>query len=318
MADKKISDLPALVGTAPLTALVEIEDAGTSKKSTIQQVLDNILAGVSSAFDTLAEIATALGTKLTAANNLSDLADFIAARANLGVSYGETRGRFYEKTDCNCIGPTVTGGYYGGGMIASFGGTGATVSPVSSPAAPSVGVVSLDMGTTTTGRSALGLVASVANTAFRFGQGRTRFLSRFAIPVLSNGTDTFTTRLGFVQYTTTESSNAAYFRYTDGVNSGKWQAVTRSGGVETAVDTGVTVVAGTFQRFEIDVNAAGTSVAFYIDGVQAPASPITTNIPTGSNVTGYGVYAQKSAGTTATSGGHVDAIEVEQLLTSAR
>jgi hypothetical protein len=67
----------------------------------------------------------------------------------------------------------------------------------------------------------------------------------------------------------------------------------------------------------IDVNAAGTSAIFAVDG--ATVATITTNIPTGSGrELGYGAFALKSAGTTATSGGYVDYQEVEYLFTTAR
>ena len=64
-----------------------------------------------------------------------------------------------------------------------------------------------------------------------------------------------------------------YFQATD---TGNWQAVTNDGTATTS-DTGV-AQATTFKRFEYLINAAGTSVAFYIDGVLVATH--TTNIPT--------------------------------------
>ncbi|MFV4701614.1 hypothetical protein ACNJUI_21545, partial [Mycobacterium tuberculosis] len=89
--------------------------------------------------------------------------------------------------------------------------------------------------------------------------------AKHAVHTLSDGTNTYTTRLGFIDSNGGESTDGVFFRYTDGVNAGKWQAVCRSNGTETTADTGITPVADTWHLFEIDVNADGTSVSFSID-----------------------------------------------------
>lgn len=232
------------------------------------------------------------------------------AASDVGLGYGSPRNRFYAYTDCiQASGSTFTDHW-----ATSYAGTGSQ--PFSVPSvAGTLGVITLNLGTTTTGR------ASWADNSFQtiiMGQGQARFQSKFAIHVLSDGTNTYTTRLGFIDSATAESTDGCFFRYTDSVNGGKWQAVCRSNNTETAVDTGVTPVADAFQRFEIIVNAAGTSASFFIDGVQVGGA-VTTNIPTGaSRVTGYGAMGLKSAGTTSTSAGYIDYMEVEVLFTSAR
>ena len=114
-----------------------------------------------------------------------------------------------------------------------------------------------------------------------------------------------------------EPTDGAFFRYTDGVNAGKWQAVTRSNGTETATDTGVAVIADAWKRFEIDVNAAGTSAVFKIDGTTVATN--ATNIPTGAGrETSFGLAAIKSAGTTNTAMLYVDWAEADFLFTTAR
>lgn len=153
-----------------------------------------------------------------------------------------------------------------------------------------IGVWSSSTGTTTTGRAGMAKGGIVI-----FGTGHIwswRF--RQAIGVLSDGTDTFTVRLGFGdQVNAGEHSEGIIFRYTHSVNSGKWQAVTISGGSETAEDTGV-LADTVFHVFKIEVNAAGTEVKFYIDG--ALTNTITTTIPTS---TGINFKIDKTAGTTA-------------------
>ena len=72
---------------------------------------------------------------------------------------------------------------------------------------------------------------------------------------LSDGTNTFTVRLGFIDTDTGESTDGCFFRYTDGTNSGKWQGVCRNNNTESTCDTGITVAAATFYRLNVKVNA---------------------------------------------------------------
>ena len=74
------------------------------------------------------------------------------------------------------------------------------------------------------------------------------------------------------------------FEYNDSQNGGRWQAIAHDG-IETSVDTGITVAADTWYNLELEINAAGTSVEYFIDG--ASVATIATNIPTG---TGFGLF----------------------------
>lgn len=74
------------------------------------------------------------------------------------------------------------------------------------------------------------------------------------------------------------------FEAIDNENGGRWQAICHDG-AETSVDTGVAVGTSTYHNFEFEVNTAGTSVEFFIDGVSV--ATITTNIPSG---TGFGHF----------------------------
>ena len=82
-------------------------------------------------------------------------------------------------------------------------------------------------------------------------------------------------RIGFetAQTASGDPTNGIFFRAT---NLGNWYAVTRSGGAETATDSGV-AQSTTFHQFKILQNSVGTSVTFYIDGVLKATH--TTNIP---------------------------------------
>lgn len=155
----------------------------------------------------------------------------------------------------------------------------------------SIGWVQSQTGTDTTGRSGY----QSQTMSFRFDQGILFLETKIVIPTLSDGTETFTFLGGFADAVTTSIVDGAFFRYTHSVNSGKFEAVTRSNSVETAADTGITVVAGT--AYKLTIIGTSTSVAFYING--ALVATITTNIPSGSGrATGTYVGINKSAGTT--------------------
>lgn len=67
-----------------------------------------------------------------------------------------------------------------------------------------------------------------------------------------------------------------YFRYENGVNSGKWQAVSSIGGSDDASDSGVTVAASTKYHFVIDIQSDRTAL-MYINGVLVETSAALTD-----------------------------------------
>lgn len=175
------------------------------------------------------------------------------------------------------------------GLAASVSGTSATVINDDSDDENRMGIADFRTGTDATGRAAL----LSGSSGIRFGGGR-HLLRWDLISAISDGTDTFVTRVGFLDSPSGDGTDGIYFRYTHSVNSGRWQAVTRSGATETASDTGVAQTIAYF-TFEIEVNAAATSVAFFINGTLVATN--TANIPSGSNLTGIGASIVKSAGT---------------------
>jgi len=182
-------------------------------------------------------------------------------------------------------------------MIDAGAGTGASVQAGSygvGTSANAIGVSQMDTGTTATGRRALtsGLSSLVTT------KSRLRFGTRFALEQLSSVTQTFTTEVGFIDSTATgDATNGAYFRYTDGTNGGKWQCVTAAGGVRTSVDSGILADVN-YHAFTVEINEAGTSAVFAIDGVTV--ATISTNLPSGAvaQAFGYGWKIEKSVGTT--------------------
>lgn len=157
------------------------------------------------------------------------------------------------------------------------------------------GVLALSTGTSTAGGSRL----SETTYEHTFGFGFSYAISwRIALSALSDGTNTYTIRIGFLDNATGAPTDGAYFRYTHGTNSGKWQAVTVSNSVETAEDTGVAAEASVFHIFKIVANSDATQVDFYIDGNKT--NDITTNvINAAARITGKVAHIAKTAGATA-------------------
>lgn len=181
-------------------------------------------------------------------------------------------------------------------VVYSASGTGAANSAVAPWDTATVGVVKHDVGTTASGRAGWLMTA----TALRLDMaGRT--IMEFRIKTgadLSDGTDTYTIRVGLLDSDAAEPTDGVFLRYIHSANSGKWAFVTRANGTETVTDTGITVAVNTVYRVCIVVQAGAASASCYINDVKV-AEAITTNIPTGAaRLVGVGGSIIKSAGTT--------------------
>lgn len=191
-------------------------------------------------------------------------------------------------------------------------GTGAVATGMASPVAGHPGIRTLITGTTTTGSA--NYMAPTAFNAFILGGGAGVYEACVDVVTLSDGTDTFTVRLGVVNSSTGEPTDGVYVRYTNGNVSGHWQGVCRAAGTESTADLTDAVTAGQWDTLRFEVNAAATSVTFYVNGVSR--GTITTNIPT-SVAEGISAGVVKSAGTTSRTL-NVDFISWHQDLTTLR
>ena len=73
-------------------------------------------------------------------------------------------------------------------------------------------------------------------------------------------------------------ANQAFFRYENGINSGKWQAVSSIANTDTSTDSGVTVALSTEYHLEIDIDS-NRIAKFYINGtLVATTTALTTAI----------------------------------------
>ena len=199
-------------------------------------------------------------------------------------------------------------------MLVNMFGSGASITSPSAVAGHP-GILSASTGTTSGGQA--GLFSATVSTMLLLGNNDAwSYESVLRIPTLSDATNTFTVRAGFVDDNAAESVDGCYFRYTNGTNSGRWQGVCRSNSTESTCDTGITVAANTWYRLNVSVNGAGNSADFATDGTSR--CQITANIPTASGRdTGFGANILKTVGTTARTF-QIDYMEVRGDLAASR
>lgn len=148
------------------------------------------------------------------------------------------------------------------------------------------GVWGLNTGTSTAGR--VFLLSQIQQGLHVGVGGLTRMGFFYQSPAIaSDAANRYVLRAGFSSVALPNTLNQAItFEAQDDQNGGRWQAICGdAAGVETSVDTGVAVGTTLYFFLEFEINAAGTSVEFFIDGVSV--ATITTNIPSG---TGFGHF----------------------------
>jgi len=200
-------------------------------------------------------------------------------------------------------------GSLGEGMfVGGASGTGASNAIVSNNTPAEIvtrqgdGVHQSTTGTTATGRAGLlwPLTNSAVNFNISFGVTARTLEASLWLSAASDATNTFLVRAGFMAQENIIPANGIYFEYDPVANGNQnlW-CMSRRDNTQTSVDSGVDFgAATTFQRLRIEVNAAGTSVTFFVN--ETLVATITTNIMTGSaRRTGMAFGIAKSVGTTA-------------------
>jgi hypothetical protein len=147
-----------------------------------------------------------------------------------------------------------------------------------------IGFSQFQTGTTAAGYATMTNEGFVAKQ-FCFGGGTWVFETFINVEILSDAINRFRFVTGFGDNPTNASDgNATIFTYDEGgiqngtIASPNWQCVTSVSGVRTLTTTTTAVSANTWTKLRIEVNAAGTSVTFYINGTLVATH--TTNIPT--------------------------------------
>ncbi len=175
-----------------------------------------------------------------------------------------------------------------------------------------VGMLLFALGTVATNRVSISS-PNASILTFIYPGRTTEFATRLWMLVLSDATNAYTLRAGFIDSVTTDSVDGVYFRYTHSVNGGLLQCVARNNNTETVVNATSQFNTNVPIKLTVRVkNVANVLTAdFYVNA--ALAGTITTNIPNAAaRDTGYGVYVQRSAGTAAVTPLGVDYIDVKQ------
>jgi hypothetical protein len=126
---------------------------------------------------------------------------------------------------------------------------------------------------------------------------------------LSNATERFQTIFGYYNGSNfSNTANGIFFSYDEAgtmffefgaAATPNWKCYTRGASVTTRTNTSIPVVAGQWYKLRIDINAAGNSVTFYIDGTLVATH--TTNIPATTTALLITSLINKTVGTTARS-----------------
>jgi len=157
------------------------------------------------------------------------------------------------------------------------------VTNIPNATASQIGFCQYQTGTTATAY-ATHINEGFVGSQFFFGGGAWVFETYVCVETLSTSLERFRFIAGFGSSATNGAEgNGTFFTYDEGATQNgtsatpNWQTQTCNGAVRTLTTTSVAVTAGAWTKLRIEVNAAASSVAFYINGTLAATH--TTNIP---------------------------------------
>lgn len=194
-------------------------------------------------------------------------------------------------------------------------GTGASSAYVANTSASveQIGVHRLSTGTTATGRGSFIAGAGM----LRFGRGSALLeVKNFSISLLQTAAaQEYFMNIGFIDTVTAEPVDGVYFEYNI-TNPTTWTICTANNSTRTKTNSTVAIAANTFYNLRIEVNAAGTSVSYFINNTNV--GTITTNIPTAfGRETSVGYTIRKTVGTTAVTT-DIDTMYLKYVLNNTR
>lgn len=196
----------------------------------------------------------------------------------------------------------------------STGGT-ATVTGAGSDTNHS-GVVVLDIATGAGNTAALGLSGSTSGNAlagFLLGGGQISMEWLVNVQILATVGDDYTYRVGLSRQLGTMLDGLCFtYNRSNNVN---WVAETTNASTSTLTDSGVAVAAATWVKLKIVINAAASSVQFFINGSSVATN--TTNINT-TNLMCPKIRMLRTAGSTAGRVIYHDYFKLYQRLTTPR
>lgn len=194
-------------------------------------------------------------------------------------------------------------------------GTGVSATGLTVADTNHAGILELNTGASATGaaiRYLGGVTTGSATAGFALGGGVLTFEWLARVEDLSTAGERYSLMLGLFDTATTQV-NSVRFLYNDSVNAGNWTISAINASTVTNTDSGVAVAADTWYKLRAVVNAAATSIEFFINGVSV--GTVTTNIPTASIAPRASMA--KTVGTAARQA-YTDYFRLYQRLTSAR
>lgn len=186
-------------------------------------------------------------------------------------------------------------------------GTGAAAT-TSAASSASTTYRSLSTGTTATGAIAIAAFKGPPVTSYAVARAAHVIASgQIRVPTLSDATNRFVLEIGLASTSgVTETSTGCFLRYSDNINSGKWQAVSENSSTETTGDTGVTVATDGIYRYTISLDSGGYEANFWLNGVHV--ANLNTNTPGSGTELAHRQLIRKTAGTTARTLGSINMI----------
>ncbi len=150
----------------------------------------------------------------------------------------------------------------------------------------------LTTGTSSTGSSYLSTFGGINRVIV--GGKTTVYETRVRLETSSSSSVRYLFYTGLMNTNSTGApSNGIYFTYTDNVNSGNWQCITRSSSTSTTINTSIPIVANQWYTLRCQIDPGTPDQAnFYIDDVLVATS--TTDLPT--SAMRYTVKMNKTSG----------------------
>ena len=171
------------------------------------------------------------------------------------------------------------------------------------------GVVRINKGSDSNGRAAIYL----DETFIFFGGGEVVYETLVQIPSPPDGSNSYVARIGFGDTPAADQVDGVYFECSQADTH--WIIKTANNSVRTAVTTTALVIAG-MNKLRIEINAAGTSVEYFLGGVSI--GTISTNIPTTSARSTGLIYQIISTVGSATRSILPDYMKVSQVFSTPR
>lgn len=161
-------------------------------------------------------------------------------------------------------------------------------------------------------------VANSGADAIVFGTGANNYAeAQLLVPNLSDGTDPYVIRVGFIDTLNADSVDGAYLEY-DSTADASWRCKTASNSTRTTTDSTIDVTAAAWWKLRVEVDAA-SAVRFYINGTERCVGHSTANIPTGTTrATSMGVMFHRAAGGANTRLMHLDYVASGGSFTTTR